>query len=107
MPGVPGKPPADLNAAGAWHVAGHRAEPGEADELAGRGDLQRPQPVSQLVEPRFDAVGKRVTGSRSSVSGKNSIVSGSALRAANGSRSEASQRRISSLSVPMVSNLAG
>ena len=44
---------------------------------------------------------------RSSVWGKNRIVSGSALRAANGGRSDSSQRRMTSRSVRMVSNLAG
>src|ERR1022692_547994 len=44
---------------------------------------------------------------RPSVAGKNRIVSGSPLRAANGSRSDSVQRRISSLAVRMVSNLGG
>src|ERR1039457_5499914 len=44
---------------------------------------------------------------RSSVAGKNRIVAGSPLSAANGSRSDSVQRRISSLAVRIVSNLAG
>src|ERR1022692_1847753 len=44
---------------------------------------------------------------RPSVAGKNRMVSGSPLSAANGSRSDSVQRRISSLAVRMVSNLVG
>jgi hypothetical protein len=107
MPGVLREPPAHVDASGAGHVIRHRVEPGEADELAGLGNLERPEPVSQTGEPRLDPVGKSVAGRPVERFGENRIVSGSALRAANGSRSESSQRRISSLSVRMVSNLAG
>jgi hypothetical protein len=44
---------------------------------------------------------------RSSVWGKNRIVSGSALRTANGARSDSSQRRMNSRPVRIASNLAG
>ena len=44
---------------------------------------------------------------RSRVCGKNRIVCGSALSAANGARSDSSQRHMSSRSVRMASNLAG
>ncbi len=51
VPGGAGQSPADLHPAGARHVVGHRVEPGEADELAGPRDLQRPQPESLGLEP--------------------------------------------------------
>src|SRR5580693_6775346 len=62
MPGVPSEPPANLDAPGTGHAVRHRVEPGEADELARLGDLQRPQPVSLLVEPHLNAVDQRVAG---------------------------------------------
>jgi hypothetical protein len=39
MPGVPGEPPADLDAPSTRHAVRHRVEPGEPDELAGLGNL--------------------------------------------------------------------
>ena len=56
VPGAPGQPPADLDAAGAGHIVGHGIEPGAADEFAGRGDLERPQAIAEPVEAGLDAV---------------------------------------------------
>jgi hypothetical protein len=39
-----------------------RVEASEPDEFAVLGDLQRPQPVSLLVEQQLNAVGQRVAG---------------------------------------------
>src|SRR5215472_4973412 len=56
MPGVLSEPPAHLKTAGAGRTGGHRAEPGEPDELAGICDLERPEAVAMLLETRLDAI---------------------------------------------------
>src|SRR5215475_3909472 len=62
MPGMPGEPPADLRAARAWHVIGHWAQAGEADELAAVGDFEGPEAIPLQFESRLDAIDKRIAG---------------------------------------------
>ena len=104
VPGAPGQPPADLDAAGAGHAVGHGIEPGEADKLTGRGDLERPQAISEPVEAGPMRSISASLAARLIGAGKKRMVCGSPSRPANGSRSESRQRRISSRAVRRVSN---
>ena len=60
VPSVPGEPPAHFHTALAGNARRHRVEPGEADELACSGDLQRPQAVALHLEQRLDAIDQRI-----------------------------------------------
>jgi hypothetical protein len=62
MPGRPGQPPANLQAAGAGHTVRQRVETGEPDERAGRGHFQCPEAEPLPVETRLDHVDQRVAG---------------------------------------------
>lgn len=61
VPGPSSESPAHLQVAGTGNVVRHGVEPGEADELAGREDFKRPQPVPLLVEALLEAVDGSVT----------------------------------------------
>jgi len=61
VPRAPIKPPADLLIASTRNTIRHGVESGEANELTGLDDLQRPEPKTLLIEAFLDAVDELVT----------------------------------------------
>ena len=98
-PVITRKPPSHFDRGRERRVEGREIEADEPDARRNAGNLDRPQPVAALVEPRFERRDLRLAFAARQGGRKVLPHSGSALRAAYGSRSAGSQRRSNSRSV--------